>query len=163
MNALFQHAIARKIDLSYFRGKLISELVVSGDTDLLAYFLDEIRVAQLPARLSIPTNPNKHLPLESILCQHRNMFVHLLELGADPDSFYQHPESSSQYALDSAATIFGCDPFYFNELLARGADLSKLKNGGIWALYTLISDPMGAEAVSTTLRKYPYLLHSPFP
>ena len=61
-------------------------------------------------------------------------------------------------AWGAAAVAIKRDYFYFDRLLVRGADWSKLKEKGDATLILLIMDPTGGNAGKKILTKYPQLL-----
>ena len=137
-------------DDSYF---LLSAAVISGNSDFFVALLDR----------SPPVNdiPTPSLPLmapllhQTIACQQKEIFLILLERGADINAgariFFNSPPIH--------VTRFQAhDRFFFEELLSRGADLTISDTHGNNIVNKLVWIEDGAASITSVLKKEPKLL-----
>jgi hypothetical protein len=103
---------------------------------------------------------DKGLLTLSIIFNQPEIFRRLLDLGADVYRVAAGGTRRCDAPLNEAAQAFSRHPFYFNEMVARGANVTQLEDGGNSVLFHLIGFQNSSEAVASVLRENPALLDS---
>lgn len=137
---------------------LLSEAILHGNSDFFV---------QLLGRLVQPSNAlqrcggMQHIPLlhESILRLKSEIFLYLLDHGADINLSSGTEVFPNWRPIHLAAYLIGCDPFYFDELIQRGADLSLADDKGETVLDRLITSECAVDRISVVLKKEPHLFN----
>ena len=137
---------------------LLSEAILHGNSDFFVQLLG--RLVQ-PSDALQGCGGMQHIPLlhESILRLKSEIFLYLLDHGADINLSSGTEVFPNWRPIHLAAYLVGCDPFYFDELVRRGADLSLADDKGETVLERLITSECGVDRIGVVLKKEPYLFN----
>lgn len=156
VDILLKFAMSFHIDIDGLSASVEVMLVTSGNCDLYKYLRNRIPRFRNPRSGDLTQDSLFYL---AILYRQREFFLLFLEQGQDVNAVASFPDGKivPDYPVVMAANNFSQDPFFFCEIMNRGADLGLLKDTGAEILRTLIRQENGFKGVELVLSKFPRL------
>jgi ankyrin repeat protein len=139
--------------------KLLSGAITAGNADLFKLVLPRVRTLSNVLASPIPKADVTLLQL-SILFRRVDLFLILLEQGADINHKVQTPSYPGWAPIHFAAHVVPLEPVFFEELVSRKVDLKAINQRNESVLEFLVKNVQGAAYVNLAVSNEPSLLDS---